>query len=224
MSTLRQLLQRAHHQPGAGEQHERERGLDDHQPAPQPMRARGEPADRPRTSACWPSTLDAWNAGNAPKTMPQTAAAASANSSAAPSRLHVGDPRRALGRDRDQRAQQPARRPTPSTPPTAEMSVLSTSICASSRSASAAERGADGELVLPRRAARDQQVGDVDARDEQQEADRAEQREQREPDVGDERDRRAARRGRRRPLLVFGYSRSSEAAIVFSSRSRGLDA
>ena len=48
---------------------------------------------------------------------------------------------------------------------------------------SAAERRAHGELVLPRGAARDQQIGDVDAGHEQQAADGAEQHEQREPDL-----------------------------------------
>ena len=51
---------------------------------------------------------------------------------------------------------------------------------------SAAERRAHRELVLPRGAARDQEVRDVDARDEQQEADGAEQRQEREPDIGDQ--------------------------------------
>ena len=36
---LRQAVESPHHQPGAGEQHQRERGLDHHQAAAQPVRA-----------------------------------------------------------------------------------------------------------------------------------------------------------------------------------------
>ena len=49
--------------------------------------------------------------------------------------------------------------------------------------ASGAERGAHGQLALPRRSAREQQVRDVGAGDQQDECDGAEQHEQRRPDV-----------------------------------------
>lgn len=49
-----------------------------------------------------------------------------------------------------------------------------------------AERGAYGDLARPRRAAREQQVGDVAAGDQQHQADRRQQRQQTLPDVADE--------------------------------------
>ena len=48
-----------------------------------------------------------------------------------------------------------------------------------------AKRGAHADLALARGASRQQQVGDVDARDEQHERDRADQREQRRPQLAD---------------------------------------
>ncbi len=50
--------------------------------------------------------------------------------------------------------------------------------------ASGAERGANRDLALTHRRARQQQVGDVGARDQQHQADRAHHREDDEPDVG----------------------------------------
>ena len=49
-----------------------------------------------------------------------------------------------------------------------------------------AERGAQADLALARRAARQQQVGDVDAGDEQHQRDRADQREQRRAQLADQ--------------------------------------
>ena len=74
----------------------------------------------------------------------------------------------------------------PSTPPADRYEGALDQHLARQSNASAAERGADGELVLTRRAAGDQQVGDVDAGNQQQEADGAEQREQRQADVVDQ--------------------------------------
>ena len=52
----------------------------------------------------------------------------------------------------------------------------------------------DGELLLPRLGAHQEEVGDVRARDEQDDADRAEEHPQHAPDVADDVDRRAAGR------------------------------
>ena len=49
-----------------------------------------------------------------------------------------------------------------------------------------AQRGAQADLALARGAARQQQVGDVDAGDEQHQRDRADQREQRRPELADQ--------------------------------------
>ena len=68
---------------------------------------------------------------------------------------------------------------SPTTPPTLDSTRLSTSSCRSSRAAARAQRGADRHLLLPLQRAREQQVGDVGADDEQHEADRAEQHQQR---------------------------------------------
>ena len=75
---------------------------------------------------------------------------------------------------------------TPSTPPADRDERALDQQLAGQPRAPAAERGAHRQLVLPRGAARHQQVRDVDARDQQQAADRAEQREQRQPDVVDQ--------------------------------------
>ena len=155
-----------------------------------PRRSRCDPAAnaaaRPRISACWPPIPDAWNAGNAPKTSPQTADAASAKASAAPSKPTPSSRGVPSGAALTSARSSQEASTTPSAPPAVETSVLSTSSCDVRRRASAAERRAHGELVPARRAARDEEVGDVDARDEQQKADGAEQREQRQPDAGHE--------------------------------------
>ena len=54
-------------------------------------------------------------------------------------------------------------------------STLSVSSCRTICAAARADRGADGDFALPAGRAREQQVGDVRARDQQHEADRAEQ-------------------------------------------------
>ena len=137
----------------------------------------------------------------------------------APSSAHVVEPRRAVGRHRDeQRAAALPRRATPSAPPARRHERALDEQLRRQPRASAAERRPHRELVLARRAARDQQVRDVDAGDEQQESDRAEQHEQRPPHLSTS---RSARRSvtTLTALFVFGYSRSSAAAIACSSRS-----
>ena len=75
---------------------------------------------------------------------------------------------------------------SPSVPPTAASSTLSVSSWRTSAHASGAERAPDRHLALPHRRAREQQVRDVRAGDEQDEADRGEQRQQRRTHVADQ--------------------------------------
>ena len=70
-------------------------------------------------------------------------------------------------------------RSRPKRPPSAERTTLSASSWRMRRRASGAERGAHGELALPRRRPRQQQVGDVGARDQQHEGHGAGQDEER---------------------------------------------
>ena len=107
-------------------------------------------------------------------------------------------PRIAERREADARRQRarpaPRCRPTrgrcPPAPPSRGEQSPSASSCEARRARAGAERRADGELALPRGGLREQQVRDVDARDQQDECDGAEQR--------DERRREAVRR-RARP-------------------------
>ena len=75
----------------------------------------------------------------------------------------------------------------PAAPPSRPSSTLSVSSCRTSRCQLGAERGADRDLLLPAGGARQQQVGDVGARDQQHERDRAQQHEHRAAHVADDR-------------------------------------
>ena len=139
-----------------------------------------------RTSACWPCAPEAWTAGNAPKTRPHRIEAASAKRTARPSSATSssrGVPSGATASSSRSRpySDEQAERPAGDRHEAALDQEL-----ADETTAPAAERRTDAQLVLPGRAARDEQVRDVDAGDQEETADRAEQDEQRESHGGDQ--------------------------------------
>ena len=222
----RQLLQRAHHQTRRRSSSTMASAVSTTiSAAAQAMRARGN-AGRPRCARAPAVRAIAGRLKRRKRRRRRRRRSrrrASANSSAAPSSCTSADPRRPLRRGRDQ-----ARGAARSRHSDAEHAAgrgderaLDEQL-ARQPQASAAERGADRELVLARRTARDQQVGDVDAGNQQQAADGAEQREQRQADVGDEpigsRSVADADAGVGRGIFAL-----ERAAIVFNSRSRRLD-
>ena len=94
---------------------------------------------------------------------------------------HFVETRGSLGRDRDQQPQEPRRDGHAEDAAGGRHQRALGKHLQRQANTSSAECRSHGELVLPRGAARDQQVGDVDAGHEQQTADGAEQDEQREP-------------------------------------------
>ena len=114
-------------------------------------------------------------------------------------------------------------RPRP--PPSTHSTRLSVSSCRMTRIAAGAERAADRDLALARRAAREQQVGDVGARDQQHEADRAGQHEQRRPQIAGQlavhrHEQRAPAGVELRKLLASARWRSCPSAPALRSARR----
>ena len=179
----RDLAERAHHQARAGEQHERQRHFDDHEAAAQTMRAgrcAGRAAARQRRL-----TANAGRLKRGKGAEDDAADGGRGEREETGGRIdsHFVEARGALGRDRDQDAQEPdGQHHAQHAADGRHQRALGQHLQRQAQ-ASAAERGADGELVLARGAARDQQIGDVDAGHEQQAADGAEQDEQRETDL-----------------------------------------
>ena len=99
---------------------------------------------------------------------------------------HIGDARRAVRRHRNEHAQEPAGHRDAQRPAADRDQRAFDEQLVRDPEPPAAERRADGELVLPARAARNQQVRDVHAGDQQQTANCAEQREQRRTDAAHE--------------------------------------
>ena len=107
---------------------------------------------------------------------------------------------------------------TPSRPPAAEIMRAVDQQLPHEAQPSAAERGADRELVLARRTARHEQARDVDAGNQQQATDGAEEREQRRADGRHEPIGQPLPSRRRCRCWSRDIHVSSWAAIVVSSR------
>ena len=94
---------------------------------------------------------------------------------------------------------------TPPAAPIAATSALSVSSCRTMRGARGAEAETDGDLAVPRAGAREQQVREVRARDEQDDARRREQHPERMlVRLAQHRDAGVAWRGFERERLVAG--------------------
>ena len=91
--------------------------------------------------------------------------------------------------------------------------------------AARADRGAHRQLALPRRAARQQQVRDVGARDEQHQSDRAEQHQQRPLHVADDHlaQRLARRTSARRSILETSFCSCAPMRFKSASIAAGVD-
>ena len=110
-----------------------------------------------------------------------------------------------------------ARRRCRRAPPATASTRLSVSSCRTSRAAARAERGAHRHLAPARRAAREQQVRDVGARDQQHRGDRAEQHDQRRAGSRSTSTSWNGRHERRRARRCAGSPRRSAPAIADSS-------
>jgi hypothetical protein len=160
--------------------------FDDHQHAPQPMRPRGR-AHRSRADQSL-LPLDARRLERREQPEHDAAHGRGRDGERKGGAVETDgvEAWQALGCDSNQRAQQPEREADAEhTTDGGNERALDQHLPGQPR-APAAERGSHRQLVLSRRAAGNQQVGDVDAGDQQQDADRAEQREQRDADVGDD--------------------------------------
>ncbi len=161
---------------------------------PRPRRAgvasagRSSPSPRPPSfSASVSGVPPTRRAGTTPARMPVRIDAPSTNSRTRAvdrdlvgTRHLVGEQRRAGAQARPRRAAgRPHRRRAPSTSD-------STSSCCSTRAAAGAERGADRHLLAAAEGAREQQVADVGAGDQQHQADGGEQHHERRADVADD--------------------------------------
>ena len=104
----------------------------------------------------------------------------------------------------------------PSAPPATSIGSSSPIDCAISRARARAERGADRELALARQRARDQQVGEVGAADQQHRRDGGEQHVQRCSHVETVSVSIGATSAPM-PSFCFGCSRSMSAEKTFSS-------
>ena len=105
-----------------------------------------------------------------------------------------------MGANRSRRATPAAAHSTPTTAPAKrEQDALGQQLL-DETAAAGADRRAQGHFALAHGRTREQEVRDVDARDEQQQADRAEQRVQRGPEEAD--DFVCERHGERRPAFV----------------------
>ena len=159
-----------------------------------------------------------WPARRAPRATPaacpdSSATAADINAGKrqrAPVEVQRLDPRHAspgrAARCADSAHAASARRPRP---PSTAMTRLSSSSCWTIAAAPRAKRHAHGNLALARRAARQQQVGDVDAGDEQHERRRRRRAASRRVARRRRDDRAAASRARRSFRCVRGYSTAS---------------
>ena len=170
-----QLAQASPQHGRAGDEHDRERRL---------HTSRSCRADRERRCRRGPNRAArrsdrsrvANHAGAAPKTMPVTSA--SAEREAEHQRRRRGADRQKRGvvkpSDSNSRAA-PTATKSPATPPTSESRTLSTSACADDLSPGRTDREPDRRLAAPRHRARQQQVRDVRAGDQQHQAAHGEQ-------------------------------------------------
>ena len=142
-------------------------------------------APRPLSFSACDMPRVAWKAGISPNTMPVTTASPSVNSDHGPIDAHVvepWDPVLAAGSSRNATPQLASSSPTAAPP--SESSTLSVSSWRISRVRGRRRAPRARRSPFPRGGrAREEQVGDVGAGDQQDEADRAEQHEHRLPDV-----------------------------------------
>ena len=175
-------------QAGAGEQHQRERDLRHDQHVAQPVAAaRREPVRPPSFSASCGSRPAMRSAGARPKTSPLSRVSPQREGQHRPVHPRLRQPGHVLRAERgEQRPRPSSPRACRARPPAAGEHQALGQRLAQEVPAARADRGANRHLARARRAAGEQQVGDVGAGDEQHEARR----------------RRAARRaggGSRRP-------------------------
>ena len=117
----------------------------------------------------------------------------------------------------------------PRAPPTSDSNTLSVSNCCAMRRAAGAERGANGQLAITRGAARQLQVGDVRARDEQHDADCREHDVDRRARLTRRADPSTTGARRRSPCSCGGYAvllllceRLADHAAAFANVTPGL--
>ena len=187
-SRARSASEAATEEPGADEQHERERDLRDRHAVAEPACA-GAAGDgaRPlaqRRRAC--AAQRARSAGAIPNTSAVASDTASANASTRAVDVHArrGAAPRCASAMSGASAAQPGdagrrRAARRARPPASATTRLSASSCRSDARRAGAERDAHGELALARDRAHEREVRDVGARDEQQQPDGAEQHEHR---------------------------------------------
>ena len=188
-STLLQAREALDQQPGADQQHQRERHLgDDQRRAHEAGAAARRAARRCRPSAATP-VLPRMTAiaGTRPKTRPVTTASASVNSEHRRVQRRIGAARELRGAHRDQRADagQPERQPADARR-AATSTTPSVSICRTSRHCPAPSvvRIASSRYAAGR--AHQQQVRDVDAGDQQHDEHARLQHVERRPHVADQ--------------------------------------
>ena len=220
-----QRVQAAQHHAGAHQQHQRQRDLgDDQRRGASAMPAPAESLRPPSFSVSFRSVRPARSAGiDAGQETGQ-------HRRAEDEQQHPAIHRRLLGARHLVREQRRARRrsPTrasssPAAPPASASTIDSTIRCWNTRRRPGAERGADRELLAAAHRARQDQVADVGARDQQHQRHGAEQHQQRGPHVADDqlmqRDRRAAPARRSRPgMPLRAASRSPRAPTSPAAR------
>ena len=184
---LPQVPHRPDHEARGGREHERERDLGDDKHALDAMSARTaarRPPSASRSRRCAPSATRVPRRTQRQRERRERRERAARGQSMPTTAWRGRSPAMRTASNRDQRARDQR---CPATPPAdARAAAPSVRTCRTSRDPAGAERAPDRKLPASRSRAREQQVRDVDARDEQHEADGAEQHQQCGPHVADE--------------------------------------
>ncbi len=126
-------------------------------------------------------------AGASAGSAPASIATSTVNASTGPSTVVSSSRGTSAGPNATTRRTAPYASARPQAPPIVERTRFSVSHCITTRVAAGADRQADRGFASSRRGAREQEVGDIRARDEQHEADRACEQEERRLRVADHR-------------------------------------
>ena len=179
-----QLLHRADHQAGADQQHDCERRFDDDQAAAKMVRAGGKPGGAAAHERLLHVRTGRLERGEGAENDAADCRCREGERHRGAVDPDVGEARRSLGRSGNQRPQEcGCQQQAECTAGCGQHRAVDEQLGREAHTATA-ESGANREVVLSCRAARDEQAGDVRARDQQQAGDRTEQREQRRPYVG----------------------------------------
>ena len=205
-STRRKRLEAADHQPGADQQHQRQRELRRDQDLLRSLLLAAEAGAAPAVGhVVEPGPQRAAAIGSSPKTRPEASAIASAKPSATGSTAISWSRGSLPVRSRPARARPAAASRTPSRPPASDSIRLSTRSWPVNPRPARAQGGADGQLLTAALGPHQQQVGDVGAGQQQDDADRAQEHPERAADVADDvADQRLQRRRPPRPHLGPG--------------------